>query len=66
MWPMAKRKRNKDKFWCPDCRKVGYRNEEQARATASLAASPKVVFACAQGYGWHFGPFEPGEGGDPA
>jgi hypothetical protein len=48
---MAKKKRNKPKFWCPECRLVGYRTQELIQAKAQH--HNKEVQVCPQGRGFH-------------
>jgi hypothetical protein len=48
---VAKEKRNKEKFWCRDCGKVGHRTEALAKIAASVAGKRMVL--CPRGYGWH-------------
>lgn len=50
---MAKVKRNKPKFWCHDCRLVGYRALELIQEKAKQHG--KKVWPCPQGHGFHFG-----------
>lgn len=48
---MTKAKRNKEKFWCHECSKVGHRTESLAAIAARLAG--KRMVPCPQGFGWH-------------
>jgi hypothetical protein len=49
---MTKVKRNKARFWCPQCQMVGYRNPADAQAKA--AAQGKTAAECPEGFGWHY------------
>jgi hypothetical protein len=48
---VTKAKRNKEKFWCHECSKVGHRTEALAKIAARVAG--KRMVPCPQGYGWH-------------
>jgi hypothetical protein len=48
---MTKAKKNKERFWCHECGKVGHRTESLAAIAARLGG--KRMMPCPEGRGWH-------------
>ena len=48
---MTKAKRNKAKFWCHKCERIGWRNPADAEAYARTLR--RTAVQCPEGWGWH-------------
>jgi hypothetical protein len=49
---VTKAKRNKDRYWCHECQRMGYRTWELADAARKVKGPGKQIWACT--YGYHF------------
>lgn len=47
---MAKSKKNKARFWCHECQKVGHRTWEDAETYRKTRKLKGQVYACVHGY----------------
>lgn len=48
---VTKSKKNKARFWCHTCQRMGYRTEQGARERAG----DKPIWICPSGWGFHYG-----------